>query len=166
MHGDILLLRISGARRRAAARRAAVHVRPERSALAGDLRARAATALPRRGPPHPPRSGARPDAALRARTHPRGAAPADERVHPRLARLSVAARSPFPTYLQMRARVPLWAWAALRVVGLLATAALLVALFVAPEIGLLAFWGVLIPALPLLFFVAPGAWRNACPLAP
>jgi len=77
----------------------------------------------------------------------------------------VAARSPFPTYLQMRARVPLWAWAALRVVGLLATAALLVALFVAPEIGLLAFWGVLIPALPLLFFVAPGAWRNACPLA-
>ena len=28
-----------------------------------------------------------------------------------------------------------------------------------------AFWGLIVPALPLLFFLAPGLWRNVCPMA-
>lgn len=41
-------------------------------------------------------------------------------------------------------------------------AALLVAV---PDTGLVVFWEIVIPLLPLLFFVAPGLWRNICPLA-
>ena len=35
----------------------------------------------------------------------------------------------------------------------------------APRIGLHAFWNVLIPVAPLVLVVAPGVWRNVCPLA-
>ena len=34
-----------------------------------------------------------------------------------------------------------------------------------PDTGLLVFWKVIIPLLPLVFLVAPGLWRNVCPLA-
>ena len=34
-----------------------------------------------------------------------------------------------------------------------------------PKTGLKVFWRFVIPMLPLLFFVAPGLWRNICPLA-
>ena len=34
-----------------------------------------------------------------------------------------------------------------------------------PDTGLKVIWRVVIPLLPLLFFVAPGLWRNICPLA-
>ena len=34
-----------------------------------------------------------------------------------------------------------------------------------PEIGIHAFWNVLIPIAPILFVVAVGLWRNTCPLA-
>jgi nitrite reductase (NADH) large subunit len=73
--------------------------------------------------------------------------------------------SPFPTYLQMRERVPPRVWSAARVLGLVVTAAVVIALFVAPQLGLLIFWGLIVPALPLLFFLAPGLWRNVCPMA-
>ena len=36
--------------------------------------------------------------------------------------------------------------------------------FMFPEIALHAFWNVLIPVAPALFVVAPGLWRNVCPL--
>lgn len=42
--------------------------------------------------------------------------------------------------------------------------AILVALVARPDIGLHAFWNVLIPVAPALFAVAPGLWRNVCPL--
>ncbi len=45
---------------------------------------------------------------------------------------------------------------------LLGVCALLVA---EPDTGLDLWWGVLVPALPLVWFVAPGLWRNVCPLA-
>jgi NADPH-dependent 2,4-dienoyl-CoA reductase/sulfur reductase-like enzyme/ferredoxin len=32
-------------------------------------------------------------------------------------------------------------------------------------LGLRIFWGIAIPMLPIFFFVAPGVWRNICPLA-
>lgn len=34
-----------------------------------------------------------------------------------------------------------------------------------PEIGITAFWDVLIPVAPLLFLLSTGFWRNVCPLA-
>ncbi len=34
-----------------------------------------------------------------------------------------------------------------------------------PEIGVVAFWNILIPVAPLLFLLATGFWRNVCPLA-
>ena len=39
------------------------------------------------------------------------------------------------------------------------------ALFIRPAGGLFAFFKVVVPLLPILFFVAPGLWRNICPLA-
>ena len=46
-------------------------------------------------------------------------------------------------------------------------AALVVAglLIVSPDDGLFVMWKLVIPLLPLLFLVAPGVWRNLCPLA-
>jgi len=73
----------------------------------------------------------------------------------------------FPNYIQLRARsrVPLFAWDWLRAGSLIAAAGLVAALLFAPAAGLLVFWGLLVPTLPLIFFLAPGFWRNVCPLA-
>ena len=38
-------------------------------------------------------------------------------------------------------------------------------LLVKPELGLVIFWTLFIPILPLTFLVIPGLWRNICPLA-
>jgi nitrite reductase (NADH) large subunit len=71
----------------------------------------------------------------------------------------------FPIYTDMRSRTPLAVWRAVRIVSVLAYLALCVALFVRPAGGLFVFFGVIVPLLPILFFVAPGLWRNICPLA-
>jgi nitrite reductase (NADH) large subunit len=71
----------------------------------------------------------------------------------------------FPNFMQMTPRVPRWSWDTLRGVSLVAAIALCVALFAWPRVALFAWWGVVIPLLPLVFFVAPGLWRNVCPLA-
>jgi hypothetical protein len=42
---------------------------------------------------------------------------------------------------------------------------LITGLFVSPAGALFAFFKVIVPVLPLVFFVAPGLWRNICPLA-
>ena len=49
-------------------------------------------------------------------------------------------------------------------VGLLGLG-IFIALIFFPEIGIHAFWNVLIPVAPALFVVAVGLWRNICPLA-
>ncbi len=82
-----------------------------------------------------------------------------------LGRTPRAGEALFPVYTEMRTRVPLAVWRAVRVVSVLAYVALVVALFVRPAGGLFVFFGVIVPLLPLLFFVAPGVWRNTCPLA-
>lgn len=43
--------------------------------------------------------------------------------------------------------------------------AIFVLLIIWPPIGLHAFWNVLIPVAPALLMVAPGLWRNVCPLS-
>jgi NADPH-dependent 2,4-dienoyl-CoA reductase/sulfur reductase-like enzyme/ferredoxin len=75
--------------------------------------------------------------------------------------------SPFPNYLQLRARarVPLWLWHWVRIGSLLGALALVFVLVLAPAAGLFVFWRLLVPTLPLVFLVAPGLWRNICPLA-
>ena len=71
----------------------------------------------------------------------------------------------FPAYTEMRKRLPLTAWRAIRITSVLAYLALCVALFIRPAGGLFVFFKVIVPLLPILFFMAPGLWRNICPLA-
>ncbi len=56
------------------------------------------------------------------------------------------------------------AWRLVQILLLLLGVALCVTLFVAPGLGLDALWNVLIPVAPALLVVAPGLWRNICPL--
>jgi hypothetical protein len=67
--------------------------------------------------------------------------------------------------LQMEPRVPRAAWLAIRAVTVAAALSLIGALFADPTWALSIFWGIFIPLAPLLFFLAPGLWRNICPLA-
>ena len=71
----------------------------------------------------------------------------------------------FPNYMQMERRLPLWFWHVLRGLSLAGSVVVLVLLVAEPSTGLKVFWRFVIPSLPLLFFVAPGFWRNICPLA-
>ena len=48
---------------------------------------------------------------------------------------------------------------------LLGAIGLAMALVVVPDDGLYVMWKVVIPALPLLWLVVPGLWRNICPLS-
>lgn len=79
--------------------------------------------------------------------------------------MSTNTRPAFPNYMQMRQIVPLPVWHAIRVLSIGFALGLCVVLVVRPELGLFIFWRVLVPLLPLLFFVAPGVWRNICPMA-
>jgi hypothetical protein len=64
-----------------------------------------------------------------------------------------------------RARVSLVVWGIVRTGSLAAAIALCAVLVLAPGVGLLVFWDVLAPLLPLVLLVAPGLWRNVCPIA-
>jgi NADPH-dependent 2,4-dienoyl-CoA reductase/sulfur reductase-like enzyme/ferredoxin len=74
-------------------------------------------------------------------------------------------RNPFPNYMQMRSRIPMPVWHAARAVFWVFAVFLCVLLVAQPEDGLKIWWRFLIPIVPLLWFVAPGLWRNTCPLA-
>jgi nitrite reductase (NADH) large subunit len=71
----------------------------------------------------------------------------------------------FPAYTEMRRRLPLRAWHVIRIVSVLAYLALCITLFIRPAGGQFWFFKVIVPLLPILFFTAPGLWRNICPLA-
>lgn len=77
------------------------------------------------------------------------------------------AGSPFPNYLQLRERALLGPrfWAVGRILAVLAFLGQILLLAIRPEQGLFVFWRLLVPILPLVFLVAPGVWRNVCPLA-
>jgi nitrite reductase (NADH) large subunit len=85
--------------------------------------------------------------------------------HQRAARAQRKALGPFPNYTQIGSLLSVRAWWAVRATGLLATLAVVVLAVVVPPTGLRIIWGIGIPLLPILFFVAPGLWRNICPLA-
>ncbi len=71
----------------------------------------------------------------------------------------------FRNYTELPRRLPISAWHVIRVASVLAYIALVVGLFIRPAGALFAFFKVVVPLLPILFFVAPGLWRNLCPLA-
>ncbi len=71
----------------------------------------------------------------------------------------------FRNYLELPRRVPIAFWHAIRTLSIITYLVLCVALFVRPAGAEFAFFKVIVPLLPILFFVAPGLWRNICPLA-
>ncbi len=71
----------------------------------------------------------------------------------------------FRNYTELPRRLPISVWRAVRVVSVMAYVALVAGLFISPAGALFAFFQVIVPVLPILFFVAPGLWRNICPLA-
>ncbi len=74
-------------------------------------------------------------------------------------------RELFPAYTEIPKKVPLRVWQVLRAGSVLAYLAVVVALFVRPAGGLFVFFRIIVPLWPALFFIAPGVWRNICPLA-
>ena len=73
--------------------------------------------------------------------------------------------SAFPNYTQIPSRLSVGQWHAVRMASLAGAFAVAVCLIVVPDTGLMLFWKIIIPVLPLMFLVAPGLWRNICPLA-
>jgi nitrite reductase (NADH) large subunit len=71
----------------------------------------------------------------------------------------------FPNYSQLRRRVPIQVWHVARVTSVAVFLGLCLALFLRPAGGLFFFWKLLVPLLPITFLIAPGLWRNVCPLA-
>ncbi len=79
--------------------------------------------------------------------------------------MSSTDRLPFANPAARRTLFPPWLWRLIRLAGLAVTAGLLWLLAARPELGARLFWLAAIPALPLLFLLAPGFWRNVCPMA-
>ena len=76
-----------------------------------------------------------------------------------------AATSYFRNYTQMARAAPAWLWVMLRFGAVAATFGFAWVLIDAPQLGLLLFWGLAIPLVPALLVVAPGLWRQICPMA-
>lgn len=79
--------------------------------------------------------------------------------------MSQPAANPFPNYLEMPAKVPPVVWHVLRGATFAVMAGVTALVVVQPEIGFTIFWRILIPSLPFVFAVAPGVWRQICPMA-
>jgi ferredoxin len=74
-------------------------------------------------------------------------------------------KNPFAGPAQRSTSMPRWAWIALRLFLLAFTGAIIWLLLSQPRLGVAVFWLIAVPGLPLLFLVAPGFWRNVCPMA-
>ena len=76
-----------------------------------------------------------------------------------------AALPVFPNYTQLPSHVPIAVWHGLRVLSVAAAIGLGLLLIVRPQTGLFVLWQLVIPIVPAVFLLAPGLWRNVCPLA-
>lgn len=74
-------------------------------------------------------------------------------------------RNLFPAFTELPSRIPLPVWQAARFLSITAYVALIITLFARPAGGLFVFFKIVVPLLPGLFLIAPGLWRNTCPLA-
>ncbi|HEX3605769.1 MAG TPA: FAD-dependent oxidoreductase, partial [Candidatus Dormibacteraeota bacterium] len=70
----------------------------------------------------------------------------------------------FTAYTELPRRLPHGVWRPMRWAGVAVGLAIAIAGFVRPTDALTAFWFVFVPIAPLLFLVAPGLWRNTCPM--
>lgn len=68
-------------------------------------------------------------------------------------------------YTEVKGILPNWIWHIARVLVLTVTLGFVSLLITDPEFGLSLFWKLLIPSLPIVFAVAPGLWRQICPMA-
>ena len=73
-------------------------------------------------------------------------------------------KQPFPNYMQIRQRVPQRSWQVCRFLSVGIGYGLIITAFTRPEAALFIFWRIIVPLLPLVMFVAPGIWRNICPM--
>lgn len=71
----------------------------------------------------------------------------------------------FPNYMQQKRWLPVWCWHVMRLGSFAAIGAFIVLCWYQPDLALLAFWGIMVPVLPFIFWMIPGVWRNLCPLA-
>ncbi|MBT9487376.1 MAG: FAD-dependent oxidoreductase [Rubrivivax sp.] len=71
----------------------------------------------------------------------------------------------FGNYTQLRSALPPLVWWLLRGVVMAATLVLVALLIWQPALGLKLFWGLAVPLLPAVLVVAPGLWRQVCPMA-
>ena len=71
----------------------------------------------------------------------------------------------FRNYTQLQTRVPMAVWYLARALVLAIALGLAALLVVAPTTGLPLFWGLAIPLLPAVLVIAPGLWRQVCPMA-
>lgn len=71
----------------------------------------------------------------------------------------------FPNYLQLPTLLSLKVWTVLRWTCVGIAIGVVTLLFLRPTMGLTLFWMVLVPILPAVFILAPGVWRNVCPMA-
>jgi NADPH-dependent 2,4-dienoyl-CoA reductase/sulfur reductase-like enzyme/ferredoxin len=74
-------------------------------------------------------------------------------------------RDVFRAYHELPTKVPLGVWRGIRVGSIAVYLTVIALLFVRPATGLFVMFHVIVPLLPILFFVAPGLWRNICPMA-
>jgi nitrite reductase (NADH) large subunit len=71
----------------------------------------------------------------------------------------------FPPYTQIPSSVTPRTWQLARIAVLALTLATAAFMLIDRARGLMTFWQLLVPALPMLFAVAPGLWRQICPMA-
>ncbi|MDR3494803.1 MAG: FAD-dependent oxidoreductase [Ancalomicrobiaceae bacterium] len=71
----------------------------------------------------------------------------------------------FDNYTKRRHLLPGWFWSAGRIVAFGYGLFLIGMLVFDGPVGLKLFWGITIPSLPILLVVAPGVWRQVCPMA-
>lgn len=79
--------------------------------------------------------------------------------------MSEASNKPFPSYLEMQSRLPAWFWWSFRLATFGVMSFVIWKVWTEPELGFSLFWKLLIPSLPLVFAIAPGIWRQICPMA-
>lgn len=68
-----------------------------------------------------------------------------------------------PRYIRLP--VPANAWPVLRALSVGSMVGLVALLLIRPSLGLSVLWTLVVPLLPLVFLMAPGLWRNVCPMA-
>lgn len=69
-----------------------------------------------------------------------------------------------PTRLTLLTPPQRRAWRSMQLLVFVLGALIVTALIAWPQVGLSALWNVLVPVAPALLVVAPGVWRNVCPL--